>query len=98
MPHVCQAFAAVVLASMLLLSHVVHGVPGFSGAAPRFRDYFYIGGQYVQFNSSNGGGSYFHNQMYVEKLSPVRERVQPYPIVFVHGGGQTGTVSSMLLQ
>ncbi|KAE8368943.1 Alpha/Beta hydrolase protein [Aspergillus caelatus] len=91
MPHVCQAFTAVVLASMLLLSHVVHGVPRFSGAAPHFRDYFYIGGQYVQSNSSSGGGSYFHNQMYVEKLSPVRERVQPYPIVFVHGGGQTGT-------
>lgn len=97
MPHVCQAFAAVVLASMLLLSHVVHCIRGYSNAAPHFRDYFYVGGQYVHSNSS-GVGSYFHNQMYVEKLSPVRERVQPYPIVFVHGGGQTGTVSSMLLQ
>lgn len=98
MPLVCQAFTAIVLASMLLLSHVVHGVLGFSGAAPHFRDYFYIGGQYVQSNSSSDGGSYFHNQMYVEKLSPVHERVQPYPIVFVHGGGQTGTVSLMLFQ
>ncbi|KAB8207521.1 Alpha/Beta hydrolase protein [Aspergillus parasiticus] len=90
MPHGCQAFTAVVLASMLLLSHVVHGVRGFSNA-PHFRDYFYIGGQYIHSNSSGGGGTYFHKQMYVEKLSPVRERVQPYPIVFVHGGGQTGT-------
>ncbi|KAF7629687.1 Alpha/Beta hydrolase protein [Aspergillus flavus] len=90
MPHVCQAFMAVVLASTLLLSHVVHCIRGYSNAAPHFRDYFYVGGQYVHSNSS-GVGSYFHNQMYVEKLSPVRERVQPYPIVFVHGGGQTGT-------
>ena len=86
MPHVCQVFAAGILASMLLLSHAVHGVEKFSKVAPHFRDYFYVGGEYVHVSGSTRG-TYFHNQMYVEKLSPVHEHVQPYPIVFVHGGG-----------
>ncbi|KAB8263033.1 Alpha/beta hydrolase family-domain-containing protein [Aspergillus pseudonomiae] len=75
---------------MLLLSRVVHGVEKFSKVAPHFRDYFYVGGEYVHVSGSTRG-TYFHNQMYVEKLSPVHEHVQPYPIVFVHGGGQSGT-------
>ncbi|THC88696.1 hypothetical protein EYZ11_011853 [Aspergillus tanneri] len=55
--------------------------------APHMRNYFYVGGEYVQ----TSHGSFFHNQMYVEKLSPTSACVQPYPVVFVHGGGQSGT-------
>jgi hypothetical protein len=58
------------------------------------RDYFYVGGEYV--NTTIPGGHLFHNQMYVEKLSP-KITLHPYPIVFVHGGAQTGTVSHMSL-
>ncbi|KAE8385407.1 Alpha/Beta hydrolase protein [Aspergillus alliaceus] len=88
MPFVCQAFVAISLAATLLISHVVHAVQGVSGAAPHFRDYFYVGGEYV---TDSSGDHYFHNQMYVERLSPVGESVQPYPVVLVHGGGQSGT-------
>lgn len=56
--------------------------------AQHTREYFYVGGSYVTTTS----GSLFQNQMYVEKLTPPRVS-QPYPIVFLHGGGQTGTVS-----
>jgi pimeloyl-ACP methyl ester carboxylesterase len=31
-----------------------------------------------------------HGQMYVEKLTPTR-RLHPYPIVLIHGAGQTAT-------
>jgi hypothetical protein len=41
-------------------------------------------------------GHILHNQMYVEKLSPAKGSRKPYPIVFVHGGGQTGTVKPPL--
>lgn len=52
------------------------------------REYFYIGGSYVQM----GSGHLFTDQMYVEKLSPLEPR-QPYPLVFIHGQAQSGTVS-----
>ena len=51
------------------------------------RDYFYAGGSYV----NTSAGYIFTGQMYVEKLSPV-SITQPYPIIFIHGQGQTGTV------
>ncbi|KAL1990967.1 hypothetical protein VTN49DRAFT_5471 [Thermomyces lanuginosus] len=50
------------------------------------REYFYIGGEYIE----SGGQHLFQNQMYVEKLTPQRV-TQPYPIVFAHGGAQSGT-------
>ena len=54
------------------------------------REYFYIGGLYVD----NGEGqNVFKDQMYVEKLSPSRECPDATPMVFIHGAGQTGTVS-----
>ena len=53
------------------------------------REYFYIGGNYAL---TNTGGHIFTNQMYVEKLSPARKRHR-YPLVFIHGQAQTGTVS-----
>ncbi|KAF4634792.1 hypothetical protein G7Y89_g3314 [Cudoniella acicularis] len=57
-----------------------------SGEAFVARDYFYVGGNYVEV----GNGHIFSNQMYVEKLSPFKAS-QPYPLVFIHGQGQTGT-------
>ncbi|KAH7031368.1 Alpha/Beta hydrolase protein [Microdochium trichocladiopsis] len=51
------------------------------------RDYFYVGGQYVP---SGAGGYLFENQMYVEHLTPAKVS-QPHPIVFMHGGAQSGT-------
>lgn len=48
------------------------------------RDYFYIGGHYV--NSVIGNLTY--DQVYVEKITPVLV-YQPKPVVFFHGGGMT---------
>jgi len=53
------------------------------------RDYFYVGGQYV---TTPAGEHLFENQMYVEHLTPA-EVSQPHPVVFMHGGAQSGTVS-----
>jgi hypothetical protein len=53
------------------------------------REYFYVGGNYINTTS----GHLFVNQMYVEKLVP-KKSSQPYPLVFIHGQAQTGTVSS----
>ncbi|KAG4438568.1 hypothetical protein IFR05_005943 [Cadophora sp. M221] len=54
---------------------------------PHRRSYFFIGGEYV----NNSSGNILAGQMYVEKLTPVSGRTKPYPIVFIHGGAQTGT-------
>lgn len=54
------------------------------------REYFYVGGSYVNTTS----GHLFANQMYVEKLIP-KKSTQKYPLVFIHGQAQTGTVSSL---
>ncbi|ESZ94040.1 hypothetical protein SBOR_5566 [Sclerotinia borealis F-4128] len=51
------------------------------------RDYFYVGGEYVTISTNN---TIFVNQMYVEHIVPSRIE-QPYPIVFIHGQGMTGT-------
>lgn len=60
--------------------------------AQHVREYFYVGGEYI----STSAGSLFQNQMYVEKLTPPRVS-QPYPVIFLHGGAQTGTVSNALV-
>jgi hypothetical protein len=56
--------------------------------AQHSREYFYVGGDYVD----TGDGHVFQNQMYVEKLSPTDGASRKYPVVFFHGGGQSGTV------
>ena len=48
--------------------------------------YFFVGGKI----DTSAEGSPMLGQMYVELMIPTR-RSQPYPIVMVHGGGQTGT-------
>lgn len=55
------------------------------------RDYFYVGGKYVDIE----GGSAIAGQMYVEKLSPNLDKgcESRGNLIFIHGQGQTGTVS-----
>ena len=60
--------------------------------SPFHRSYFYVGGRYIEDGNLNGQHAMIE-QMYVEKLSPVGEIKHPWPLVFIHGGGQTGTVS-----
>jgi pimeloyl-ACP methyl ester carboxylesterase len=47
--------------------------------------YFFSGGEYV----GTGAGRHMSGQMYVEYRIPEKVR-RPYPIVMIHGGGQTG--------
>lgn len=54
------------------------------------RTYFYVGGGYTD---DRNGEHIFTSQMYVEKLTPAEGASKPNPIVFIHGSGQTGTVS-----
>ncbi|KAK2738235.1 hypothetical protein FQN55_000650 [Onygenales sp. PD_40] len=51
------------------------------------RDYFYVGGGYINTEK----GHIFQNQMYVEKLSPASGSTRKFPVVFLHGRGQSGT-------
>ena len=60
-----------------------------SGETPHIREYLYVGGEYT---GDGAGGHIFHNQMYVEKLSPTQGSTHPFPIVLMHGQAQTGTV------
>jgi hypothetical protein len=56
------------------------------------REYFYAGGRYVD-DEAGKGQHIFSGQMYVEKLTPDVTSPKPYPLVFIHGQAQTGTVS-----
>lgn len=53
-----------------------------SQQVPYFRDYFYVGGGYVDDGS---GGHIFRDQMYVERLEPVGGATQCNPLVMIHG-------------
>ena len=59
------------------------------------RDYFYVGGSYVN-DPSRPGEKVMEGQIYVEQLTPVAGAMQKYPLVFIHGAGQSGTVSFFL--
>lgn len=50
------------------------------------RDFFYVGGEYV----GPPGQEVMHGQIYVERLAP-RDKRRPYPLVMIHGMGQTAT-------
>jgi len=54
------------------------------------RDYFYVGGSYIQVASGNTTSQYMVGQIYVEKLTPALV-TKPCPIIFIAGAGQTGT-------
>ena len=66
-----------------------------STETPYTRSYFYVGGEYVE-SESGDGQRIFTGQMYVERLTPNDGVKRPWPIVFIQGGGQTGTVSSII--
>lgn len=53
------------------------------------RSIFYAGGEYT-FSAANNG-TILVNQLYVEQLTPKSGKKQKYPVVFVHGGGVSGT-------
>jgi hypothetical protein len=55
------------------------------------RSYFYAGGEYINTTL----GTLFANQLYVERLSPPAGSTHPYPLVFIHGQAQTGTVRTL---
>lgn len=59
-----------------------------SNEAPYRRDFFYVGGRTVQ----NENGTFIHDSVYVERLSPVTGNKKKPPLVFFHGGG-TSAVS-----
>ncbi|OQU95507.1 hypothetical protein CLAIMM_01696 [Cladophialophora immunda] len=57
---------------------------------PCHRQYFYVGGVYEEDKSPTYGGHIMKNQTYVECLTPLGGATREYPLVFVHGGGQSG--------
>jgi hypothetical protein len=63
---------------------------GASSEAVAQRDFFYVGGEYIK---DAAGEHILSGQVYVEKLIPATGCTQPFPIIFIHGGYQTGTVS-----
>lgn len=56
-----------------------------SNESPHYRDFFYVGGHYVD----SALGNLTYDQIYVEKLTPLGGASQPKPMVFFHGGGKS---------
>lgn len=77
------------LNKLLSLAWAIGASATTSGETPYIHSYFYVGGEYVD---NGAGGHIFHNQMYVEKLTPVNGSSQSLPLVLIHGQAQTGTV------
>ncbi|KAH8896816.1 alpha/beta-hydrolase [Thozetella sp. PMI_491] len=78
---VCASFALQL--PRLLLGHHV-------SLASHTREYFYVGGHYVNLTINNTTSQYMAGQIYVEKLTPQKVS-RDEPIVFIEGAGQTGT-------
>ena len=55
------------------------------------RSYFYVGGIYVN-DENSPGERVMQGQMYVEQLTPLGGSRHPFPLVFMHGAGQTASV------
>ncbi|MDH3508338.1 MAG: alpha/beta fold hydrolase [Gammaproteobacteria bacterium] len=64
----------------------VSTIPLFSTEHIGRQGFVHVGGQYVE----HEGEHYMQGSMYVDVWEP-REITQPYPIVFLHGAGQTAT-------
>ena len=81
----------------LSAEHIFRATTGPATAESLYnRSYFYVGGEYVDAGSGNGQ-RILKGQMYVEQLMPSGGVKHPWPIVFVQGAGQTGTVSDVWL-
>ena len=87
-PHNTMHFNSFVILPILALCYAA----AYSTATSALytRDYFYVGGRYIQVPSGNTTSQYMVGQIYVEKLTPALV-TKPYPIIFIAGAGQTGT-------
>ena len=87
---------SILCCALSLLQAVLCGpvAPGSSTEALHRRNIFYVGGEYV-YNATQGG-TILINDQYVEELTPAGGVKHPYPIVFFHGGGVSGAVSSQI--
>ncbi|RDL31147.1 uncharacterized protein BP5553_09936 [Venustampulla echinocandica] len=81
-----QRRLAFVILGLLIGPAAAAVTPFLAREADAMREFFYVGGSYLETEN----GHLFANQMYVEKLTPLKLR-QPYPVVFIHGQAQTGT-------
>src|SRR5215813_13796535 len=61
-------------------------VPAVDQSAVAKRGYLYVGGKYV----GEPGKEIMQGQVYVEVLAP-KDMRRPYPLVLIHGAGQTAT-------
>ena len=86
--HPWESWGIVLLAS-LVYAQLPLARSKLSPESPYKRDYFYVGGHYVD----DGTGQHtFREQMYVEHLAPICAASHPYPLVLIHGAAQSGTV------
>ena len=93
MPSMSRTALAVVLASVALAASPVSSRAQ-EAAHPTDQGqitlaehgYFFTGGRYM----AAEGGDVMEGSMYVEHFKPGEVR-HPYPVVMIHGGGQTGT-------
>ncbi|KAL8788892.1 MAG: hypothetical protein Q9213_001415 [Squamulea squamosa] len=58
--------------------------------SPAHRSFFHVGGHYRQIGQDESQ-HVMTGQMYVEQLLPINGVKHPWPIVFIHGAGQTGS-------
>lgn len=84
MIHTRLLRASAVLSFALLVGCAGSSTPG--RATYPAGDLFFVGGQYV---SKGGLETEYTGQMYVQRFTPTTKRF-PFPIVLVHGSGQTG--------
>src|SRR3984957_1906460 len=81
------AAKAAVPKAELAKANPASSIPTFSTDKIAREGFFYVGGSYV----GEPGKEVMHGAMYVEVWVP-KQIQHPYPIVFFHGNGQTGTV------
>ncbi|EEP78907.1 predicted protein [Uncinocarpus reesii 1704] len=79
-----------ILLGLLAIAHAGDGHHHAPSGALHRREYFYVGGQYVNISQPPfGPGLVLAGQMYVERLTPAYPTRQ-YPLVLWPGAGQTG--------
>jgi hypothetical protein len=80
-----------IMANSLIRALLCSGLLAVSQAdVAHTRKYFYTGGKYI---TDARGSHYLKDQLYVEELTPAAGVTKPWPLVLIHGYGQTGTVS-----
>ena len=91
-PVLCRSLALLLLLGAGIPAHaqrsasarVPDSIPMFSTQHIARQAFFHVGGEYVE----REGEHYMQGSMYVEVWEPRRIR-HPYPLVFMHGAGQT---------